>query len=217
MKKVFSFLPLIEKYALLLCCIFSTFTSENVWSQGIKAVSKTELSLPKLTINVNPLGLLQFGPVLQGEFRVTRQGYFTPHIRVPYLGLLYHVINADRESDEVTVSPVALGVGAGYKNIFPTAKGGWYFGGVVEYSFGSSEGNDGDDWKSEFSNIAIMPNGGYRWRWPEKGRSISVGAYAGVYTALRDEWWYTTNPGRTFDERSTTALLMLELSFGWEK
>lgn len=55
------------------------------------------------------LGIFEFGPVLQGEFRVSKRGYFTPHIRIPYLGILYHVTNWDAESDKVTVSPVALG------------------------------------------------------------------------------------------------------------
>lgn len=201
-----------------MCCVLCAFFPRNVQSQEIKDLSNTEPSLPKLTINVNPLGLLQFGPILQGEFRVTRRGYFTPHIRIPYLGVLYHVINQMDDSEEVTLSPVALGVGVGYKSLFfPTPKGGWYLGGVVDYSFGSSEGYDGNAWESKFSHIAVMPNGGYRWRRPEKGRSISVGAYAGIYTAVKDEWWYTSS-GKTFDEGGyTTAMIMLELSFGWEK
>ncbi len=182
--------------------------------KGIDATT----SLPKRTLNINPLGLLQFGPILQGEFRVTESGYVVSHVRIPYLGLLYHLIVADGE--EVTVSPVALGLGAGYKNFFLTQNGAWYLGGMVDYSFGSSKGNNGNNrgnWESEFSNIAIMPNAGYRWRWPEKGKSISVGMYAGIYTALRDEWWYTGSPEGTYDERSTSALVMVELSFGWEK
>lgn len=174
-------------------------------------------ALPRQTITINPLGVLQFGPIFQGEFKVTQQGYFTSHVRLPYLGVLYHVLNANDDSYEVTVSPVALGLGAGYKSMFPTQKGAWYVGGVFDYSFGSSTGNDGSEWKSEFSNLALMANGGFRWRWPNKKNIIGVGAYLGYYFALRDEWWYINDPGNTRDERSTTSLLMLELSFGWER
>lgn len=194
----------------LLCILMISDVNGQVTKENV---------LPESTFNVNPLGLLQFGPVFQGEFQVTNRGYITPHIRIPYLGVLYHVINADEDSEEVTVSPLALGVGVGYKSFFASAtnKGLWYLGGAGEYSFGSSEGYDGSSWESEFSNIAVLSNGGYRWRWPEKRRYISVGAYVGIYSALRDEWWYTSSPGNKRDERSTSAMLMLELSFGWEK
>lgn len=197
----------------------STFLLSLLLISNVNGQVTKENALPKTTFNINPLGLLQFGPVFQGEFQVTERGYITPHIRIPYLGVLYHVINADDDSDEVTVSPLALGAGVGYKSFFTPAtnRGLWYLGGVAEYSFGSSEGYDGSNWESEFSNIALMSNGGYRWRWPEKRRYISVGAYVGIYSALRDEWWYTSSPGNKRDERSTSALLMLELSFGWEK
>jgi len=50
-----------------------------------------------------------------------------------------------------------------------------------------------------------------------KEKFISVGAFAGFYTALRDEWWHVKSPGNTHDERSTSALIMLELSFGRER
>jgi hypothetical protein len=173
--------------------------------------------LPLRAFHINALGILQFGPVFQAEYKVSNQGYIVPHVRLPYLGILYHVINADEDSDEVIVSPLALGIGMGYRHLFPAQKGAWYTGGVIEYSFGSSKGYDGSDWKSEFSNIAVMGNGGFRWRWAEKKSVISVGAYAGIYSALRDEWWYESNPEDVRDERSTSALFMLELSFGWER
>lgn len=173
--------------------------------------------LPSRTININALGLLQFGPIIQGEYKVAERGYVTPHIRIPYLGLLYHVINWDDRSDEVQVSPAALGIGMGYKYLMPVDKGAWYIGGGAEYSFGSSKGDDGNEWESSFSNVALMSNGGFRWRWPEKNKVLSVGAYIGIYSALRDEWWYVSDPGRTYDERSTTGLFMLELAFGWER
>ncbi|MDJ1505815.1 hypothetical protein [Xanthocytophaga agilis] len=172
--------------------------------------------LPKRMLGINPLGVLQFGPVFQGEFRLTEQGYLMSHVRIPYLGLLYHIITIGGE-ENVTVSPLALGLGAGYKSLFLTQKGAFYIGGLAEYSFGSSTGNDGSDWESHFSNVALLANGGYRWRWPEKKYVLSLGAYMGAYTALKDEWYYTASPAEPKDERSTTLLFMIELTFGWER
>lgn len=197
------------------CILFFVFTI-SLAAHGQNSSSKSGDPLPLRTINFNPLGFLQFGPILQLEYKVSKQGYFAPHVRLPYLGLLYHVINAE-DRGTVTLSPAALGIGAGYKHFFPTEKGAWYAGGALEYSLGSSKGDDGKEWKSKFSNIALMSNGGFRWRFPQSKRSISVGAYAGLYSALSDNWWYVTTPSKKTDERSTSALVMLELSFGFEK
>ena len=202
------------------CCVLAGLVCillmPNVYAQKQENLSDIK-TLPRRTFSINPLGVLQFCPVFQGEFKVSQRGYFTSHVRIPYLGVLYHVLNANDDSDEVTVSPVALGLGAGYKTMFPTKKGAWYIGGILEYSFGSSTGNDGREWKSEFSNLALTSNGGFRWRWPNKKNVVGVGAYLGFYSALRDDWWYVNNPGNKKDERSTTPFLMLELSFGWER
>lgn len=205
--------------------LYSSFvysTASGSYSNDLTKTTRYSLPrevkpLPDRTININALGLLQFGPIIQAEYKVAEHGYVTPHIRIPYLGVLYHVINWDDRSDEVRVSPVALGIGMGYKYFFPVDKGAWYAGGAGEYSFGSSKGDDGSEWKSSFSNIALMSNAGFRWRWPQKKKVLSVGAYLGIYSALRDEWWYVSNPGNTRDERSTTGLFMLELAFGWER
>ncbi|MGK6352185.1 hypothetical protein [Parapedobacter sp. DT-150] len=166
--------------------------------------------LPRRTFNFNPLGLLQFGPIVQWEFKLNRQGYLVPHVRIPYLGVLYHVINWDAES----VSPVALGVGAGYKTLFPVTRGAWYLGGVLDYSFGSSTGNDNGSWESNFQNIAVMSNGGFRWRSPKKRSVLSVGAYVGVSLPIQDEW---SGAGGSGDDRTILPMAMLELSFGWER
>jgi len=176
--------------------------------------------LPRMTLNVNPLGLLQFGPIIQGEFRLAadRSSYIVPHVRIPYLGVLYHAITIDDRSDETTVSPLALGLGGGYKALIPVKKGAWYVGGAIDYSFGSATGNDaGGDWESRFSNIAIMSNGGFRWRPINKKHVFSLGAYLGAAIPARDEWWYVSTPDETHDERQLVPMIMLELSFGWEK
>lgn len=171
--------------------------------------------LPQRTFNVNPLGVLQLGPIVQGEFRMGESnGYLVPHIRIPYLGLLYHVIAVDDWSDGGTASPVALGLGVGYKTLFPLPRGAWYWGGAMDYSFGSSESEEGG-WESHFQNLAIMGNGGFRWRPINKKSVLSIGAYVGLIVPLQDE---TQNiGGGTEDERQLLPIAMLELSFGWEK
>ncbi|SEL88628.1 hypothetical protein [Parapedobacter koreensis] len=182
-------------------------------SQADTSAASTSNPLPRWTFNINPLGLLQFGPIAQGEFKISKQGYLVPHIRIPYLGVLYHVVNWDDQSDDVAVSPLALGLGAGYKTLFPVEKGAWYVGGALDYSFGSSTGYDMGDWESHFQNIAIMSNGGFRWRSATKRSVLSVGAYVGVSLPIQDEWSGSSGSG---DDRTVLPMAMLELSFGWE-
>jgi len=180
--------------------------------RSYKSVKATN-SLPQRTLNINPLGLLQFGPIVQCEFAVSEKGdYLVPSIRVPYLGFLYHVLVIDGE-DDVTVSPAALGIGLGYKKLFPKSNGAWYVGGFMEYSFGSSSGGPTNRFESTFSYLNLMANGGYRWRKPESKFVLSVGAYLGPSIALKDE---SMEPGRVVDERASTIFGMAELSLGWE-
>ena len=171
-------------------------------------------ALPAWALQVNPLGLLQFGPIVQAEFKVSDQGhYLAPHVRFPYFGVLYHVLTIDGE-DDVTVSPGALGVGIGYKKLFANVTGAWYIGGAIDYSFGKSESDGRVKWNNEFSNLNLMANGGWRWRNPDSRFVFGVGAFLGPSIALKDDTTYTD--GHVEDERESSFLAMLELTLGWE-
>jgi hypothetical protein len=170
--------------------------------------------LPSWALHVNPLGLLQFGPILQAEFKLSDEGHYVgPHVRLPYFGFLYHVVTIDGE-DDVTVSPAALGFGVAYKKIFVHDKGTWYIGGAIDYSFGKSKSDGRVTWDNEFSNLNLMANGGWRWRNPDSRFVFGVGAFIGPSIALKDDTTYTD--GRVEDERETSVLAMLELTLGWE-
>lgn len=199
---------------LLVCLLITEVFAQTSANQADSALQYSSNPLPKRTFNINPLGLLQFGPIAQMEFQVSKQGYVVPHVRIPYLGVLYHVITWDSSSDETNVSPLALGLGAGYKAMFPVEKGAWYLGGALDYSFGSSDGVDGSTWESTFSNLAIMSNGGFRWRSAKKRSVLSLGAYVGVALPIQDKW--EGSDGSSGDDRTILPMAMLELSFGWE-
>jgi hypothetical protein len=171
-------------------------------------------ALPTWALQVNPLGLLQFGPIVQAEFKISDQGhYLAPHVRFPYFGVLYHITTIDGE-DDVTVSPGALGLGMGYKKLFANTKGAWYIGGAIDYSFGKSESDGRVKWDNEFSDLNLMANGGWRWRNPDSRFVFGVGAFLGPSIALKDDTTYTD--GRVEDERESSFLAMLELTLGWE-
>lgn len=178
------------------------------------AHQRTGKALPAWALQVNPLGLLQFGPIVQAEFKISDQGhYLAPHVRLPYFGVLYHVTTIDGD-DDVTVSPGALGLGIGYKKLFANAIGAWYIGGAIDYSFGKSESDGRVKWDNEFSDLNLMANGGWRWRNPDSRFVFGVGAFLGPSIALKDDTTYTD--GRVEDERESSFLAMLELTLGWE-
>jgi hypothetical protein len=198
------------------CYLIGLLLTLNVNAQEITERlenGKATKPLPHTTLTINPLGLLQFGLIVQSEFAVSKKGdYLVPSIRVPYLGFLYHLVVIDGE-DEVTVSPAALGIGLGYKKLFPKSNGAWYLGGFMEYSFGSSSGGPSNRFESTFSNLNLIANGGYRWRKPDSKFVLSVGGYLGPSISLKDE---SVERGRVVDERASSIFAMAELSLGWE-
>lgn len=170
--------------------------------------------LPSSTFNINPLGLLQFGPVLQGEFRLGQtRSYIGPSLRIPYLGLLYQLIVSDGFVH--TVKPGALGIGLQYKYLVPKPKGAWYFGLAGDYSFGSASGGGSyDPWEGKFVYFTGMVNAGYRWRSPSKKVFIGLGILVGPAIDLKDERTYSSGYTETY--KVDYFFGMGELVIGWE-
>ena len=188
----------------ILCMILSTATAQDDGKP-----------LPNFTVNVNVLGLLQMGPIIQTEFRAGQsKGYVTPYLRLPYAGLLYQAIAS--EGFENKVSPAALGLGLQYKVLVPKKIGAWYFSGGVDYSFGATKDDEGL-WEGKHSYMAVLANGGYRWRNPNKKTVLNLGLMLGPALALRDNWWYYDYPSIKYDDSQNYFFIMGEFSFGWEK
>jgi len=171
--------------------------------------------LPNFAVNVNVLGFLQMGPIVQAEFRAGQsKGYVVPYLRLPYAGLLYQAIASEGFAN--TVSPAALGLGFQYKVLVPKKIGAWYFSGGVDYSFGATKDKEGQ-WEGKHSYLAPLANAGYRWRNPNKKLVLNLGLMLGPAIALRDEWWFYDSPSTKFDDSQNYFLIMGEFSIGWEK
>ena len=183
---------------------------------SMEAIGQNENKpLPSSALTVNTLGLLQFGPVFQGEFRLGQsKSYIGPSVRLPYLGLLYHLIVSDGFVD--TVKPAALGIGLQYKYLVPKTKGAWYVGLAGYYSFGSaSGGNMYDSWEGKFANVTAMVNAGWRWRNPSKKIFIGLGILLGPSIDVLDERTYSS--GYTDYYKQNYFFGMGEFVIGWEK
>lgn len=188
--------------------------------------SESSFAQPKPLSNgivFNPLGFLQFGPIVQGEFKVGPSTMIGPHVRFSGLGLLYHLVV---EYDQTDFTSMAFGMDC--KQFFgpKTSANKFYVGGLMEYGWGTGtndseifvyDPNSGVSYwkdvnaKMKHTYLSFTANGGYRWRFSKM--SLSVGLLAGFAQELTDE---RTSPNPTKFSEDIRAFAMAELGLGFE-
>ena len=142
-------------------------------------------------INVNLLGFLQWGPIVEYGFSVAEDLYLAPHLRLDGLGALNWILFPD----DTWIYTPALGLTVlSFMDISPYNPNRLYYGGGFEIE-GAGE--------MPFEQIIlnIYGNLGYRWRTVGQKRFMNVGAHLG---ASYDFWW-----------EELMIFAMAELSFGW--
>lgn len=183
----------------------SDYSTTNLyWSNFQK--SKTGYPISPVALLINPLGILQFGPIVQMEFRTGSGFVLGPHIRFAGFGLLTHIVNDYEETD---LSSMA--VGFGFKGLIgPSSRPHKFFiGAMTEYGWGG--GKDEDYWETEYSNkyISLIANAGYRWRF-QSGMFLNLGAFLGAAFIFEDKSNFVDYGN------SVIPFAMIDLSFGWE-
>jgi hypothetical protein len=179
--------------------------------------SDTTIPLADRSILINPLGFIQFGPIIQGEFKVAPNTLIGPHIRFSGLGLLYHAIV---DYDETSFSSMAVGIGA--KQFFGSSQSPhrFYAGGFAEYGWGSGINRETiwnsvsykyEDAKYDHSYISLLSNFGYRWRFSTV--FLNVGLIAGMAAEIEDKMNY---PHLEEYSKDIFFLGMAEVSIGFE-
>ena len=142
-------------------------------------------------INVNLLGFLQWGPIVEYGFSVAEDLYLAPHLRLDGLGALNWILYPD----DTWIYTPALGLTVlSFMDISPYNPNRLYYGGGFEIE-GAGE--------IPFDQVIlnIYGNLGYRWRTAGQKRFMNVGAHLG---ASYDFWW-----------EELMIFAMAELSFGW--
>ena len=174
-------------------------------------------ALPKASIQVNPLGLLQFGPIIQYETRISDKGYLVPYFRYAFAGLLTHVVWTGLGGDDY-LSPASAALGLGLRNFAQPNGHSWYYSVLADLSWTTANYDVGWQYETQekATNLALILNPGYRWRKPG-GNNLSVGLLTGVGFTLKDEERYVSD-GSLYGSYNDIAFFgMLELSFGWDK
>jgi len=177
---------------------------------------KESSSLPQTSFNINPLGLIQFGPIFQLEVKVAPRSYLTPHFRYAFAGVLTHAVWTEFEEDsELSAGTAAIGVGL--KSFAETTGNTWYYGAVVDLGWATARYDVSETSASEekATTLSALSNVGYRWR-STHNTYVNVGLYAGVSFDLKAEERRLDNNELIEMTDETTLFAMLEISFGWE-
>ncbi len=147
--------------------------------------------MPSSYFNVNLLGFLQWGPIVEYGFSVAEDLYLAPHLRLDGLGALNWILYPD----DTWIYTPALGLSVlHFWDISPYNPNRLYYGGGLEI-----EGAGEIPFEQVILNI--YGNLGYRWRTVGQKRFFNVGAHLG---ASYDFWW-----------EEIMIFAMAELSFGW--
>jgi hypothetical protein len=193
-----------------------TFERESNYYNKFQKQKNYDNRIGNIGLLINPIGILQFGPIVQLEIRVGSGSIIGPHVRFAGFGLLTHVAN---DYDETSLGSMA--VGFGFKQLIgpSSTRHKFYIGAVTEYGWGSGTSEEWDyvygrDVDAEYQHkyISVVANTGYRWRF-RSGMFLNLGAFAGAAFETEDIKTYPRNV-----EYPTEVLFlgMIEFSFGWE-
>ncbi|MBD3393718.1 MAG: hypothetical protein GF418_16400 [Chitinivibrionales bacterium] len=190
-----------------------------------EGASRPRMDMGKAAIYLNPLGALQFGPIVGFEIGVGANVFLDLHWRYAAASLIYSLILTEGYEHYMSMGSMAVGGGARY--FFPSSiPHRIYFGFMGEFGWGATWGEDSydadeydasspDAWEGEERQIVLIANPGFRWR---LGRSLflNLGLYAGAAIDVKDEIVYINQNNTTEDYRGAMFFGMIEFALGWE-
>lgn len=197
-------------------CLFYSLIPVNVNAQ------ESDNQISDFSLSINPLGFIQFGPIINAEFGVSENLVLNTHLRAPAFGVLSYVLYADEDGlDQLN----GIAVGAGLLKFLGENQSKFYAGGFIDYQRTTALYADSEQWEwEETDNTIIFAfNGGYRFRF-DGGFFVNTGVYLGGFTS-NYEWDYTnTESGGwandpNFEGETGTAagaFGMVELTLGIE-
>jgi len=168
----------------------------------------------------NPLGFIQFGPMLGVELMPNKNFIIDAHLRFSGVGALMYVTTENSSGDAPT-SISGVGIGGGFKYYSPHRFGGVYIGPMIEFCSQTQNYYQNDFWsKSEedVDYLIFMVNAGYKFTY-KSGFFINTGAFLGFADITSDTWHYTgTNTDQSTHDIGSKIKAdgFLELTFGFD-
>lgn len=187
----------------------------NTQKEELNKEEPTARPFPKGSINFNPLGLLQFGPIIQYEGKIGSSSYIVPYFRYAYAGVATHAVwNGFEEDNELSAGSAAVGIGV---KSFTSSDNSFYYGGFLDYSWTTARYDIGqlDETQEKSTNLGIISNFGYRWK-SNRSSYVNLGLLAGAAFTLKDEERFVSDGSLYATNEDITIFAMIELSFGWD-
>jgi hypothetical protein len=200
--------------------VLNNDNSSAVGNENSSAKKYVDAKPNRVGLYLNPLGFVQFGPMLGTEITRNSSLIIDAHIRFSSLGVLSYVVSANVD-DGAPYKISGLAIGGGVKSFMPSRIGGFYIGGVFEYGWATNYYAQDKSWiwQSDSKNIVAMASIGYKFRF-KSGFYINTGAFLGGSYTFSDKWYYTKNYNNDssihVDSGKTVLAGMLEVSFGIE-
>jgi hypothetical protein len=167
---------------------------------------------------VDPLGFLEFGPLIGTEITIKSRLIVDASLRFPSAGVLTYVANSD-PNDGLPYETSGLGVAGGLKYFIPSHIGGLYFGGLFSAAWETHNYLKGQPstWESDYAAIMTLGTIGYKFRF-RSGFYINTGALIGIQYPFMKQWHYTNNGDSSIHEldKSLEPAGMFDVSFGYE-
>lgn len=179
-----------------------------------------DVRLAILNIQVDPLGILFFGPQVSLDLQIANFIAIGPDFTWHYAGLLYQLFMTDFFSDGTALGLKTYGVGGHMKFLIPTGSGRNrpYLGFGYEKFFGEETYDDWDlgmkysNYKSDVLHVDL----GFK-HLTEGSFNFSIGLSLAVSKVSESSYYYESNPDINYNEPGETMVFpLLQMGLGWQ-
>jgi hypothetical protein len=195
--------------------ITSSNSPASTQSENARSVNRVPANSGDTGLYIMPLGFLQFGPVLGAEYAVTPNLSVDAHVRIGSLGLVMHALSSNDNGD-LGDKLTEWGIGTIVKYYPWSVRNGFYFGGLAEYTWGTTtyyQGSTYSEYINKESFLAIAFNSGYKFDLSHS-LYLCVGAILGGALPISGEEYYTHNLSPTNYVQKGIIFGMLEFTIG---
>jgi hypothetical protein len=186
-------------------------------SDNAGAVHPAPVASGGVSVYVMPLGFLEFGPVFGVEFAPLPNLSVGVHARIESLGLLSYVITENSDGYEPNTIN-GMGIGAEV-NFYPQmVRKGFYFGGLLEYLWGTATYNQGDvdEYRNTTSFLAAAFDGGYKFSLSRSFYLRTGGTLGAAFPLDEQPTVHPNAPYNTsnYNQSNVTVFGMIDLAIG---